>query len=116
MRGRAEQSSLLLPDAATGLEPHSVLPVSVIAFHPGAPGLPVELESREKAALASSAIFRVPFVKHLWSWLGLQSVDRRNMRCVGGHFTYNQAARALLPGALTNCSSDDCLKRITACC
>jgi hypothetical protein len=58
-----------------------VLPVSTIAFHPGAPGLPASLEARPRAALASGLIFRVPLLKHLWSWLGLQSVDRRNMRC-----------------------------------
>ena len=63
-----------------GLEPHSVLPLAVIALAEGAPGLPAAVDSRERAALASSTLFRVPLVKHLWSWLGLQSVDRRNMR------------------------------------
>ena len=58
-----------------------MLPISTIAFHPGAPGLTPTLGARQRAALASSAIFNVPIVKHLWSWLGLQSVDRRNMRC-----------------------------------
>ncbi len=61
-----------------------MLPVSTIAFHPGAPGLPASLEARPRAALASGLIFRVPLLKHLWSWLGLQSVDRRNMRCGTG--------------------------------
>ena len=71
--------------ACAGLEPHSVLPISVIAFHPGMSpwsGLPIEMDRPNRCALASSAIFRVPLVKHLWSWLGLQSVDKRNMRCV----------------------------------
>ena len=45
-------------------------------------GLPLEMDTPNRCALASSAIFRVPLVKHLWSWLGLQSVDKRNMRCV----------------------------------
>jgi len=72
---------LALTGARAGLEPHSVLPIATIAFHHGSPVLPASLEARERAGLASSAVFRVPLVKHLWSWLGLQSVDRRNMRC-----------------------------------
>jgi hypothetical protein len=71
---------LALTGARAGLEPHSVLPIATIAFHHGSPVLPASLEARERAGLASSAVFRVPLVKHLWSWLGLQSVDRRNMR------------------------------------
>ena len=58
-----------------------MLPIATIAFHHVSPVLQASLEARPRAGLASSAVFRVPLVKHLWSWLGLQSVDRRNMRC-----------------------------------
>lgn len=57
-----------------------MLPISLVAFHPGAPGLPPALDSLKRAALASSTLFRVPLVKHLWTWLGLQGVDRRNCK------------------------------------
>ena len=81
VKSRRSGCAFSLTGARAGLEPHSVLPIATIAFHHGSPVLPASLEARERAGLASSAVFRVPLVKHLWSWLGLQSVDRRNMRC-----------------------------------
>lgn len=82
-----------------GLEPHSVLPISVIAFHDGMKQLPRELDKPNRAALASSAIFRVPLVKHLWSWLGLQSVDKRNMR----RLLDEDNSVLLIPGGVQEC-------------
>ena len=81
-----------------GLEPHSVLPISVICFHPAAP-LPVELLALKRCALASSAVFRVPGVRHLWQWLGLQSVDRKNAArlLAAGH------SIILVPGGVQEC-------------
>jgi 2-acylglycerol O-acyltransferase 2 len=98
-----EETSALFADSSqrciVGLEPHSVLPLSVIALSVGAPGLPAAVESRARRALASSALFRVPLVKHLWSWLGLASVDRRNMRRLldTGHCVL------LIPGGAAEC-------------
>lgn len=82
-----------------GLEPHSVLPISVIAFHAGMPHLPKELDKPNRAALASSAIFRVPLVKHLWSWLGLQSVDKKNMK----RLLDEDNSVLLIPGGVQEC-------------
>ena len=78
-----------------------MLPIATIAFHHGSPVLPASLEARPRAGLASSVVFRVPLVKHLWSWLGLQSVDRRNMRCVCGGAARRSSAlgSSLLPAA-----------------
>ena len=91
---------LILPAGShrvhAGLEPHSVLPIATIAFHHGSPVLPASLEARPRAGLASSVVFRVPLVKHLWSWLGLQSVDRRNMRCACSGAA-PRAAQPILP-------------------
>lgn len=81
-----------------GLEPHSVLPVSVVAFFDGG-ALPPSLEARPRAALASSAIFRVPLVRHLWSWLGLQSVDRRTLR----RLLEEGNIPILIPGGVAEC-------------
>ena len=83
-----------------GLEPHSVLPLAIISMANGAPGLAPAIDARSRVALASSTLFRVPLVKHLWSWLGLQSVDRRNMRRIldepGGLV-------CLIPGGASEC-------------
>lgn len=82
-----------------GLEPHSVLPVGLVAFHPGAPGLPPSLDGLKRAALASSTLFRVPLVKHMWSWLGLQAVDRRNCR----RLLHSGHSLVLVPGGVREC-------------
>jgi len=57
------------------------------------------LDKPNRAALASSAIFRVPLVKHLWSWLGLQSVDKRNMR----RLLDEDNSVLLIPGGVQEC-------------
>ena len=115
---RRRRLRLLFPGGShrvhAGLEPHSVLPIATIAVHHGSPVLPASLEARQRAGLASSVVFRVPLVKHLWSWLGLQSVDRRNMRCARtcGAAHGCLALRPLLCGWLTRAAPPRARRRL----
>jgi len=69
-----------------GLEPHGVLPLSIISFawyfiydEEGMKRRGFNVATRQSRALASSAIFKVPFVRHLWTWLGLDPISRGGM-------------------------------------
>jgi diacylglycerol O-acyltransferase 2, plant len=71
-----------------GLEPHGVLPLSIISFAAYYAHGDEEVYAmkggftptmRSARALASAAIFNVPFVRHLWTWLGLDPISKRRM-------------------------------------
>lgn len=54
------------------LEPHGVLPVSILAFHDALRLIPVQ----RTAGLMTSAVFYLPGMKNVYTWLSARTVDR----------------------------------------
>ena len=81
--------------AVFGVEPHSVLPLGLLAIAKFTNSLPLP----NARALASSVVFLVPIVRHVVTWLGLAPANRASFRrlLAGG------GTVLLVPGGVQEC-------------
>jgi 1-acyl-sn-glycerol-3-phosphate acyltransferase len=83
-----------------GLEPHSVLPLSIVTFGKyflHSDSTPPEI--RNSRALATGTIFIVPLLRQLWSWLGMDPISRGYMR----QLLEEKRTVIIIPGGVAEC-------------
>jgi len=81
--------------AVVAVEPHSVLPLGIMEFARVLDVMPFQ----DKRVLASSAVYAVPFVRHIWSWMGMAPVGRREFKRLLDQGT----TCVLVPGGVSEC-------------
>lgn len=76
-------------------EPHSVLPIGIVVLTPQSGVLPVS----NLRALATSAVFWAPLVRHIWTWLGVAPVSRKSFT----QFLQKGISCIVVPGGVQEC-------------
>ena len=59
------------------LEPHDMLPFPAVAFHPALGQIPTHTDN---CVLVSSAIFKIPFIRQIFSWVRAKPVGKETFR------------------------------------
>ena len=83
-----------------GLEPHSVLPLSIVAFGnyffftKSTPQC-----VRNSRALATGTIFIFPLLRQLWTWLGMDPISKTTMR----RLLEQKRTVLIIPGGVAEC-------------
>jgi len=83
-----------------GLEPHSVLPLSIVSFghyFSCTPSTPQCV--RDSRALATGTIFLIPVLRQLWSWLGMDPISKSYMR----RLLEQKRTVLIIPGGVAEC-------------
>ncbi|KAL3693247.1 hypothetical protein R1sor_006898 [Riccia sorocarpa] len=79
------------------MEPHSVLPISIVVTTKHYGFLPL----KKMKALATTAIFWTPVLRHVWSWLGLVPATKETFR----QWLKEGYSCVVVPGGVQECLS-----------